>query len=279
MQREHTIVGNLKVVNLHYEGFLINKSRKVRIWTPTSYDKKAKIPYKVIYMWDGQNVFDEATSYAGEWCLDETITTEEEKGIRPCVVVALDCSSDRLSEYLPKFSNIAIDNLGYKGPQTLDFLMNMVIPYVEKHYNVSNKREDISIGGSSMGGLMSLAAGITFPSKFSNIYAFSSAFSVFKYGINEDRTKSQGLNDDKAFDYVVKKFKEKSMKNNFKIIMTSGGVGLEAEYLRYTDLFRKRLVKSGWNENNLLILQDKTMEHNEYQWSTFFSIAYEFVNK
>ena len=279
MKEDHTVVGNLRIVKFHYDNFLVDKNRKVRIWTSESYDKKAKNPYKVIYMWDGQNVFDEATSYAGEWCVDETITTEEAKGIRSCVVVALDCSPDRLSEYLPAFSNIAVDNLGYKGPQTLDFLMNTVIPYVENHYNVSNKREDISIGGSSMGGLMSLAAGIAFPSKFSNIYAFSSAFSVFKYGINEDRTKSQGLNDDKAFDYVVKKFKEKNMKNNFKIVMTSGGVGLEAEYLRYTNSFKKRLIKAGWNENNLLILQDETMEHNEYQWSTFFSIAYEFVNK
>jgi predicted alpha/beta superfamily hydrolase len=279
MQKEHTIVGNLKIVNLRYEGFLVNKNRKVRIWTPESYNKNAKVPYKVIYMWDGQNVFDDATSYAGEWCVDETITEEEEKGIRPCVVVGLDCSPDRLSEYLPKFSNIAIDNLGYKGSQTLDFLMNTVIPYVENHYNVSDKREDISIGGSSMGGLMSLAAAISFPTKFSKIYAFSSAFSLFKYGINEDRTKSQGLNNDKAFEYVIKKFKEKNMKNNFKIVMTSGGVGLEAEYLRYTDDFRKKLLKSGWNENNLLILQDETMEHNEYQWSTFFPTAYEFVNK
>lgn len=279
MIKEHTVVGELKIVKIPYEHFLINKNRRIRIWTPQSYNEKSHRPYKVIYMWDGQNIFDEATSYSGEWQVDEAIEEQERRGLQPSVVVALDCSPDRLSEYLPSFSNIAIDNLGYKGSDTLDFLVNRVMPYVESHYNVSRKRENIAIGGSSMGGLMSLAAALFYPNIFSQIYAFSPAFPLFKYGISEEKGESKGLNSDKAFDFVWKKMLSREFKNKFKIVLTSGGVGMEAEYYDYVKRFEKKLLKAGWKKANLLVLQDKNFEHNEKQWSFFFPQAYSFMNK
>lgn len=274
----HTIDGNLKIVKLHYDDFLINKNRRIRIWTPSNYDKNSDEHYKVIYMWDGQNLFDEETSYAGEWKIDETIEGYS-KEIRPCIVVGLDCSPDRLSEYLPKFSNIAIDNLGYKGDQTLQFLTKVVMPYIEKNYNVSDKREDTAIGGSSMGGLMSIAAALAFPDKFSKIYAFSPAFPVFKFGLSEEPDIITGLNNDKALIYAVKKMNSKKMKNKFKIAITSGGVGGEAEYYKSSKKLHDKLIRGGWKKSNVLLLQDKTMEHNEYQWATFFPKAYRFFNE
>ncbi|MFA6796981.1 MAG: alpha/beta hydrolase-fold protein [Bacilli bacterium] len=275
----HTISGNLRVVKLHFGNFLMSKNRRIRIWTPSSYKKESKVPYRVIYMWDGQNLFDDATAYSGEWHVDEAIESKDLSQFQRSVVVGIDCSQDRLSEYLPRFSNIAIEDLAYKGEKSIDFLMNVVIPYVEKNYNISKKREDISIGGSSMGGLMSLAAGIYHPEKFSKIYAFSPSFTLFKYGLSESKEQPKGLNNDSAFKYVINQYKKKSMKNQFKIVFSSGGIGIEEECYEYLKKLRNKLIRSGWSANNLLLLHDQSLEHNEEQWSHFFPKAYKFLNK
>lgn len=278
-KNNHTITGNLKIVKLYCSSFLVSKNRRIRIWTPSSYDSKNKTPYRVIYMFDGQNLFDDATSYVGEWHIDEAISEKEEEGIRPSVVVGLDCSADRLSEYLPSFSKIAVRDLAYKGNTTMEFLMNTVVPYIESHYNVSPKRIDNSIGGSSMGGLMTLAAGIKYQKKFSKLYAFSCAFPVFNFGPEEYEGEHEGLGNDDAFKYVLKAYTSKKMMNKFKIVMTSGGTGYEGYYFDYVKRFKKTLLKSGWDKSNILTLQDEKLEHNEYQWSLFFPEAYEFFNK
>jgi len=278
-KNNHTITGNLKVVKLHCDDFLVSKNRRVRIWTPLSYDPNNKKPYRVIYMFDGQNLFDDATSFIGEWHVDESISEKEEEGIRPSIVVGLDFSADRLSEYLPSFSNVAVRELAYKGNITMKFLMNTVVPYVESHYNVSTKRIDNSIGGSSMGGLMSLAVGMQCQNKFSKIYAFSCAFPVFSFGPEEYEGEHEGLDNDDAFEYVLKAYSSKKMLNKFEIVMTSGGTGYEEYYFDYVKRFQKALMKAGWDKSNILTLQDKKLEHNEYQWSLFFPKAYEFFNK
>jgi len=235
----HTVTGNLKIVKLHCDGFLVSKNRRIRIWTPSSYSRDEKKPYKVIYMFDGQNLFDDATSFAGEWHIDETISEKEKEGIRPSIVVGLDCSADRISEYLPSFSKLAIRDLAYKGNTTMEFLMNTVVPYIESHYNVSSKRTDNSIGGSSMGGLMSLAAGIKYQDKFSKLYAFSCAFPVFNFGPDEYEEEHEGLGNDDAFKYVLREYTSRKMRNKVKIVMTSGGTGYEEYYFDYVRKFEK----------------------------------------
>ncbi|MDY5455114.1 MAG: alpha/beta hydrolase-fold protein, partial [Bacilli bacterium] len=83
----------MDLVKISYDNFLVRKNRTVRIWTPTSYSEEEE-PFDVIYMFDGSNLFDEATAFVHkEWQIDETI--ESLKGeIRPCVVVGIDASND-----------------------------------------------------------------------------------------------------------------------------------------------------------------------------------------
>lgn len=276
----HTVVGHLKIVKIRNENFLVQKNRKIRIWTPDSYDKKADKPYNVIYMFDGQNLFDDATSFAGEWHIDEAVDgIEFEDHIRPSIVVGLDNSSDRMSEYLPKFSRIAINEFGYKGQTTLNFLVEQVIPFIEENYNVGKSRAYRSLGGSSMGGLMALAGGIFCPKVFSRIYAFSNAFPVFKFGESEVSPGEGGIGDDAAFYFVCKAFSRPEMVNRFKLALSSGGQGVEANYFDYVPEFREKMLKAGWKESNIALFQDRDLEHNEYQWSHFFPEAYRFMHK
>jgi hypothetical protein len=276
----HTVVGHLRIVKIRNENFLVQKNRKIRIWTPDSYDKKAKTPYNVIYMFDAQNLFDEATSFAGEWHIDEAIDgIEYEDHIRPSIVVGLDNSSDRMSEYLPKFSRVAINEFGYKGATTLKFLVEQVIPFIEENYNVGKTRGFRSLGGSSMGGLMALAGAIFYPKEFSKIYAFSNAFPVFKYGEGETNPVEGGIGDDSAFNFVVRELSKPQMINRFRLALSSGGQGIESNYWAYVPELKRRLVLNGWDANNIASFQDANLEHNEYQWSHFFPEAYRFMHK
>lgn len=280
MSNNHSVVGKLKIVKIRNEDFLVQKNRKIRIWIPDSYDKKSAKPYDVIYMFDAQNLFDAATSYSGEWYVDEAIDgIEFEDKTRPSIVVGIDNSSDRMSELMPRFTDFAIGPFAYKGQVTLDYIVKQVIPYVEANYNVGKTRSYRAIGGSSMGGLMALAAGISYPRVFSQIYAFSADFPIYKFGPWEEPPIRFGTGTDEAFDYVVSKFSDKKMINKFRIGITAGGQGIEKRYAPYPLAFANKLKAAGWKEDNLLALLNSDYEHCEAQWAYFFPLIYRFMKK
>ncbi len=275
--KSHTIVGKLEILNLVCDSFLVSKNRKIRVWLPSSYSAKSKQKYDVIYMFDAQNLFDKATSFVEEWEIDESITyLEQTKHIKPSIVVGLDNSKDRLSEYLPRFSNIAIGDLAYKSDKTFSFLINQVIPLIESKYNVNKTKKSRSIGGSSMGGLMALEAGIKYSNIFNNIYAFSPAFPIYKYGLSEEKPAYLGTNDESAFNYVIKQYTSKELLNKVNIFITAGGQGIEKNYSKYPPSFVNKLVKAGYDQSKLKYKVDKKYEHNEIMWNEFFYEAYQF---
>ena len=99
-----TVVGNLKIINNFYVPEL-NRYRTIRVWTPSSYDKSIK--YTVIYMHDGQNLFDDYTSFAGEWGVDETIEDLIHNNItNGFIVVGIDNSKHRMNEYAPNWGDV-----------------------------------------------------------------------------------------------------------------------------------------------------------------------------
>lgn len=275
MKKNNSLKGKLDIIKIPYEEFLVSEKRTVRIYLPKSYRKNDSTTYDVIYMFDGQNLFDVQTAtYYKEWKIDETISELENENIKPSIVVGIDSSKDRLSEYLPRFSNIAIGNLAYKGDITLSFLIDKVIPYVESHYKVKKTRNFRSIGGSSMGGLMALYASILYPNKFRYIYAFSCAFPIFKYGLTETPPSKNGLNNDDALTYVIDKLTDSKHLNKFKIALCAGGKGIEKYYTKYPNLLKKGLVNKNYNPEDILVYIDKNYEHDEYQWADFFKKAY-----
>jgi metallo-beta-lactamase class B len=132
-------------------------------------------------MHDGQNVFDEATSYVGEWGVDETLDSLHAAGELSLIVVAVDHGgSRRFDEYSP-WNNPQYG--GGEGDEYVDFLVATLKPYIDATYRTLPDRLNTGIAGSSMGGLISFYAALKFPDVFSRAGVFSPAFWVVEQDV------------------------------------------------------------------------------------------------
>lgn len=153
--------------------------RLVEVWLPPEYITSGKT-YPVLYVQDGQNVFDDSTAFGGvEWGLDETMTRLiAEKRIRAAIVVAISNTSKRFQEYMPRKA-LADDTVirtgieqmpSVEGPSLSDaylrFLTTELKPFVDRTYRTKRERDDTFLMGSSMGGLISLYAVAELPGVF-----------------------------------------------------------------------------------------------------------------
>lgn len=147
----------------------LGASRGVTVRLPDNYDPENR-SYPVVYMHDGQNMFDRRTGFAGqEWHVDETVQALAQEGRMPeAILVAVDNAPSRLDDY----SHVSDPEYGGgKGQKYEDFLLQEVLPSVEGAYAVNPKQRVLL--GSSMGGLVSLATGIANPGVFAAIGALS----------------------------------------------------------------------------------------------------------
>lgn len=180
--KQSTALKNVKVIDTAFYMPQLKRNRRIWIYLPPGYESSGK-KYSVLYMHDGQNVFDDATSYAGEWGVDECLDTMGRE-FEECIVVAVDNGLDkRLNEYSPydfSLSGIAVNYGSGKGEGSryVDFLVKTLKPFVDKNYRTSKKRSNTFIAGSSMGGLISLYAALRYPKVFGGAGIFSPAFWV-----------------------------------------------------------------------------------------------------
>jgi predicted alpha/beta superfamily hydrolase len=152
----------------------LGRTRKVWIYLPPDYATSDK-RYPVLYMHDGQNVFDDSTSFAGEWGVDEALDSLHSAGDWGAIVVAVDNGSQRrLDEYSP-WRNTRM-RMGGEGDAYVDFLATTLKPYIDRHYRTRPGRQDTGVAGSSMGGLISLYAALKHPDVFGRAGVFSPAF-------------------------------------------------------------------------------------------------------
>lgn len=178
----HTSLSSVKIMTDSFYMPQLNRYRRVWVCLPHDYVKSTK-KYPVIYMHDGQNVFDAKTSYAGEWGVDECLDTLERKIGKGFIVVAIDNGSDkRIGEYTAwKNSKYG----GGEGAQYIDFMAKTLKPYIDKKYRTLSNKENTAMIGSSLGGLISVYAAVRYPNVYGKIGNFSPA-----YWINMDSLKS-----------------------------------------------------------------------------------------
>jgi predicted alpha/beta superfamily hydrolase len=171
-ERHSTASKNVHIVDKSFYIPQLDRHRKVWIYLPESYSTSKK-KYPVLYMHDGQNVFDEATSAYGEWGVDEALDTLGTQN-KEIIVVAIDNGGDkRLNEYSP----YDMEKYGKgEGDQYVDFLVQTLKPYVDKHYRTKKDEKHTLIAGSSMGGLISFYAILKYPKVFGGAGVFSPAF-------------------------------------------------------------------------------------------------------
>lgn len=148
----------------------LGRTRRVWVYLPPDYATSEK-RYPVLYMHDGQNVFDEATSYAGEWRVDEALDSLHAAGDPGVIVVAVaNGEQQRINEYSPWRNSRAG---GGEGDAYVDFLAHTLKPYVDRTYRTRPGREHTGMLGSSMGGLISLHAALRHPDVFGRVGVFS----------------------------------------------------------------------------------------------------------
>ena len=148
----------------------LGRSRRIWVYLPPDYETSDR-RYPVLYMHDGQNVFDHATSYAGEWGVDEALDSLHAAGDWGAIVVAVDNGAQhRMNEYSPWVHPQAG---GGEGDRYVDFLVETLKPWVDARYRTRPDRLSTGVMGSSMGGLISLHAALRRPDVFGRAGVFS----------------------------------------------------------------------------------------------------------
>ncbi len=151
----------------------LNRKRRIWVYLPKGYAASSKT-YPVLYMQDGQNLFNEQTAPFGEWGVDECLDTMQQKTGKECIVVGIDNGGTRrMTEYNP-YNNAQFGD--GEGKQYVDFLANTLKPYIDSKFRTKKAPEYNYVAGSSMGGLISLCAVIQYPSVFGGAGIFSPAF-------------------------------------------------------------------------------------------------------
>ncbi|WP_022823538.1 alpha/beta hydrolase [Hymenobacter norwichensis] len=167
---------NVQIINTAFDIPQLKRTRRIWVYLPNDYATNATKRYPVLYMHDGQNVFDACTSFAGEWGVDETLSELQKQGLDATgsIVVAVDHGgTERLNELSP-WRNLKLG--GGQGDQYVDFLVETLKPYIDAHYRTLTTREFTGIAGSSMGGLISTYAALKYPMVYSKVGVFSPAF-------------------------------------------------------------------------------------------------------
>lgn len=172
--KPNTASANVHVIDTAFFMPQLNRYRRIWIYLPPSYNKLKTNTYPVLYMQDGQNLFNEQTAFAGEWGIDETLDSMAKKGDKECIVVGIDNSSDkRMNEYNP------YDDAKYgkgEGKQYIEFIATTLKPFIDKNYRTQKDARHTFIAGSSMGALISLYALVQYPDVFAGAGVLSPSF-------------------------------------------------------------------------------------------------------
>jgi predicted alpha/beta superfamily hydrolase len=168
-----TATNNVEVLSQEFEMFGLDRLRKIRVYLPPNYSSSEK-SFPVLYMHDGQNLFDDKTSYVGEWGVDEALNQLHNQNKLSLIVVGVDNGqAQRMNELSPWQNN----KYGVaEGEQYMQFIVEQVKPYIDSHYRTLADQQNTAIMGSSMGGLISHYAILKYPNTFSKAGIFSPSF-------------------------------------------------------------------------------------------------------
>lgn len=257
-QIKHTASPHVKIIDTAFWMPQLKRSRRVWIYLPEGYtNTKKNYRYPVLYIHDGQNVFDDATSFSGEWGVDEFLDSTR---ARSCIVVAIDNGgSKRLNEYCPydfSLTGIASASVSNKGEGNLyvDFLAKTLKPFIDKNYRTRKDKSHTFVAGSSMGGLISMYAVLKYPNVFGGAGVFSPAFWVGP----------------KIFDDI----KVKGEKVKSRIYFYAGKQESESMVTDMLKAFNEMYVVS--KSKMTTVIRDEG-KHNETTWRKEFPLFYEWI--
>lgn len=170
LPKKYTASPQVRIMDTAFPIPQLNRTRRIWVYLPKGYAGSSR-SYPVLYLQDGQNLFNEKTAAFGEWGVDECLDSLQQKTGKECIVVGIDHGGDkRLTEYNP------YDHSQFgKGEGALyaEFLAQTLKPYVDAKYRTKKGPENTFVAGSSMGALVSLYTAIRYPTVFSTAGVFS----------------------------------------------------------------------------------------------------------
>ena len=251
---EDRFLPKIEVISEQFEIPQLIKTRRIAALLPHDYYSSDK-HYPVLYLQDGQNLFDEFAPY-GNWALDKRIAMLSEKGMGDIIIIAIDHGErERLKEYTPTHST----KLGVGlGKQYVQFLSETLKPYIDKKFRTLQEREYTGIGGSSMGGLISMYAALKYPEVYSKLMIFSPSLWV-------------DTNIAVRADEYFAQFSSK--------IYIYGGEKESPTMIPHIKQFKSALEKNRIDESNIIfkLSVDPEGQHNEQRWGIEFPRAIEWL--
>src|SRR6266851_4979594 len=243
---------------------IFGNTRLVRVWLPPDYDGWGATRYPVLYLNDGQNLFDPATAFAGvHWRVGETAARLiAEQKIRPLIIVGIDnTGKNRLWEYIP-YRSLEMRLFGPQGKRYPEFLLREVMPLIEKYYRVAKGPEHTGLGGSSLGGLITLYAQLAAPGVFGRLLIESPSLFVANRKILEE---CWGVRDWPHRVYLGIGTRE------------VGNATKDERAVNDVRELEQILRTAGLGEERLKVRIEEDAAHNEAAWGARFPGALEFL--
>jgi len=243
----------VKLISDEFEIPQLNRKRKIWALLPHDYDLSGE-SYPVLYLQDAQNLFNEKAEF-GNWEIDKKLAVMAEYKIGKIIVIAIEhAEKDRIKEY-----NVGKTVLGSgQGKQYIRFVTDTLKPFVDANFRTRPEREFTGIGGSSMGGLVSIFSGLMYPEVYGKLMIFSpSLWVVPKMNINTD------FNDEGQ---------------DTRIYLYAGG-DESATMIQHVRQFKEKMLKSDFASDAMKIKLsiNKEGKHSEIYWSDEFPKAIEWL--
>ncbi len=233
----------------------LNNRRDITLYLPPSYGENPAKRYPVLYMHDGQNLFDARTAFGGvEWQVDETLDRLIGQGaLRETIVVGINNTAARISEYTPTADP---QYGGGNADAYLDFVQQTLKPYIDTHYRTLSGTPDTLMMGSSLGGLLSCYAGWTRSTVYGAVGCLSSSFWWNSEAFTHTVVASPGKKPEKF--YV--------------------DAGDNNDGAAETARFRDTLIAHGYvNGAGLLYVYDPAGTHSESSWARRLPTALQYL--
>lgn len=254
-ERPSTAMKNVQIFDEKFYMPQLDRYRRIWVYVPPDYESSGK-SYPVLYLHDGQNLFDDQTSFVGEWGVDEILNKMASEDFSGLIVVGIEHGSEeRLNEYSPWES----ENLGGGlGEQHVDFIVQTLKPAIDENYRTLPDRQYTGVGGSSMGGLISLYATLKYPEVFSRSLVFSPAFWF----------------SERSYEYA----RNFLIEDDFRFYFLAGGKEYgEKDVITTTRKMIDFMVSNGLTEDQYKFVADPEGMHNEAFWNEYFEDAVRFL--
>jgi hypothetical protein len=262
--------------------------RNVTVWLPADYDPKGP-PYAVLYMHDGQNLFDPKTGYGGkEWGIDEAVTKLTAEGrMRRTIVVGIWNTPKRLREYVPakSFDRLPARYMErvqglYGGTPLSDgylkFIVKELKPFIDRTYHTSPGRADTAIMGSSMGGLISLYALTEYPQVFGGAGCLSTHWPLLLPPEGQSLTDEDVDAVATAFEAYLRPALPRP--GAHRLYFDHGSETLDRHYAAYQARIDRLVARRGWTrDSNWISRNFPGAAHNEDSWRARVDIPLSFL--